>query len=141
METRGEKSQERKLAAVITLPPPECRPPEGMTAEQGRIWTEIVASKPPGWFGKDSAALLESYCIAITRRRMITAKIEVQSALKRPNIDKLAQLLELERRQTATISSLSTKMRLSQQSRYTPQRAATEAKQQPSGVKEPWAKS
>lgn len=137
MLNRGRKPNDGKLASVTVLAVGPLRPPDGLSEAQGKIWTEIVSSKPPGWFGRDSAALLESYCIAVDRRRFVTAQIERHFGLKRQNVDKYAQLLELERRQTATISSLSTKMRLSQQSRYTPQAAATATKSQPD-MKAPW---
>jgi hypothetical protein len=124
---------------VIAFPGPE-RAPAELTLEQAETWREMIASKPAGWFGKDSEALLVNYCIAVARRRSISVAIEYQLALKRQNPKRIAQLYEMERRQSATISSLSTKMRLSQQSRYTPQAAETANKAAPAHIAKPWEK-
>lgn len=139
LKTGRKSAEQRHLASVTVLPVGPARPPEELSEEQGRIWLEVVSSKPEGWFGKDSQALLVNYCIAVARRRAITREIERKMALKRPNIRGCSDLLEMERRQTATISSLSTKMRLSQQARYTPKAAETANKSAPD-MQKPWEK-
>lgn len=140
METRGEKSAGAKLAAVVVLPVGPMQPPAELTAGQAQTWTLIVSSKPPGWFADDSAQLLIAYCIAVERRRMISEEIERLLVPKRKRYARITELLEIERRQVSTISALSRGMRLSQQSRYTPQKAATEQKAQPPGIRPPWVK-
>ncbi|HEY1723970.1 MAG TPA: hypothetical protein VGF89_01000 [Steroidobacteraceae bacterium] len=141
MDKPGRKSAaERHLASVTVLPVGQLKPPDELTEEQGKIWTEIVQSKPDDWFGRDSHALLVNYCIAVIRRRAITREIERKMGLKRPNVGQLEKLHEMERRQIATISSLSTKMRLSQQSKYGPRAADTASKHYP-GVQKPWEQS
>lgn len=137
MLNRGRKPDGQHLASVTVLPVGPAKPPDTLSEEQGKIWTETVASRPPGWFGKDTAPILESYCIAIARRRFISANIEHQMSLKKPSARKCAELLALEVKQTQVIASLATKMRLTQQSRYTPQAAATASKTVPS-AKAPW---
>lgn len=138
MQNRGRKPDgERHLASVTVLPVGPAKAPDTLTAEQGKIWTETVASKPPEWFGRDSAPILESYCIAIARRRYISARIEHQMSLKQPSARKCAELLALEVKQTQVIASLATKMRLTQQSRYTPKAAGTASKSHPN-AKAPW---
>ena len=54
-----------------TLPPP----PKHLGREAAKVWAEIVASKPPGYFDPGSLVLLETYCGVTVALRKLDAKL------------------------------------------------------------------
>ena len=110
-------------------------PPADFTTEQAKIWLEGVKTKPPQWFESDVFPLLRAYCIASDYHTQIYAemkKLKITDATFR-------SLLDLQNKQSKIIAELATKMRLTQQSRYTPKAAATANKNTGNkDSKKPW---
>lgn len=94
------------------------------------MWRAIVASKAHDWFGPDSAQLLEAFVRAVVSHRQISARVAEFAAVPSASEDLATfdRLVRMQQRQAGVMASLATKLRLTQQSRYTPQAAATATK-------------
>jgi hypothetical protein len=141
MAKRGRKSG-ADLAVVVTANfgnRPE--PPEDLTTDQADIWREIVASEPADFFGTAALqAMLADYC---RHRSSIDAVSGIINTFK-PEWLKAAEgakrykeLLRMREMETRAAASLATKLRLTNQARYTPQAAATASRNAAKGLK-PW---
>lgn len=125
------RRSKESLSVVTGLPGQRQQPPDRLSAEAVAVWREIVASKPHDWFTADNRHLLEALCGAIVAHRAIAAQLTACStggltsdeALKR--YDRLTKLADRLIRVMATVS---TKLRLTNQSRYTPAAAGTASK-------------
>jgi hypothetical protein len=114
------------------IPSQRERPPKDLTPKQQAIWRELVASVDRDWFG-DTRPLLTELCAHIDFARMIAAAIEqvraklvglpVESKEARSLSRQLASLLRAHGMQSSAIASLSTKLRLTPQSRQSARRA------------------
>lgn len=141
MRTRGRKSS-AALAVVTTLPGQRPEPPAELTDEQADEWRAVVGRMPSDWFTRETHELLANYCRHVTKARTLAKAIDGfdpewlvdEDGLKR--FDKLTQMAEREGR---AMSSLATRMRLTQQSRYNPAAANTSSSKSGSGDK-PWQK-
>lgn len=117
------------------------QPPSDLTAEELALWTAVVESKPVEWFGEDSAPLLTEYVRAVAKSseldRVIKSLSEDGEGWKetaKPIMD-FMKMRDMEAKRAVSIA---TKLRLTQQSRYTPQAAATATKK--AGGERPWAR-
>jgi hypothetical protein len=126
MGTRGRKSAAE--LSVIHGVPQRPDPPEELTTEQAEEWREIVASLPADWFKRETWPLLLQYCRHIVNARRIARLIEAAQDMDmgdRTALMRLNRLLSTQERQTGALVSLGTRMRLTNQSRYTPLKAAS----------------
>jgi hypothetical protein len=102
-------------AAAPTMRPPA--PPPELTAEQGDEWRAVVAAMPADWFPRETHALLVQYCrhtVACRRiAQLLTHAVDVELVLK---------LLAMQEREGRALSSLATRMRLTQQQRFSEKR-------------------
>jgi hypothetical protein len=117
------------IAAATPLPPPA-----DLSPDERKLWADVVASKPADWFGPDSAPMLKEYvraallCDALARR--------VHTAMRSADPRNLTRLLNARHQEVTRLAVLGTKLRLTQQSRYTARSAAT-ADSRASGLR-PW---
>lgn len=141
MASRGRKSA-AELSVVVA---PEFRkrpsPPSDLTPEQAKIWREIVASEPADFFGTAALqAMLADYC---RHRSSIDAVTSIINTFKpewlkaSEGAKRYKELLRMREMETRAAASLATKLRLTNQSRYTPQAAATASRNAAKGMK-PW---
>lgn len=140
MEGSGRKSVEA-LSVVVSIPGQRMEPPESLTEAQKATWRSVVATKPPEWFAADSAPVLIAYCKAVETHGYLSVQVETYQARKRLTGKALRAygfLLKAQEQQARLIAVLATKMRLVQQSRYTPQSAATADRRTSNAVKKPW---
>ena len=129
MGTRGRKST-AELAVIQGIPERPDAPKE-LTREQAEEWRAIVERMPPEWFPREIHPLLIQYCRHITNARHISGLVE--DARKGDLTDRKAlmrfnRLLRMQERQSGALIGLATRMRLTNQSRYTAQSAASRAK-------------
>jgi hypothetical protein len=136
----------RKSAAALSVIAPlpaalqRPEPPEELTAEEAVGWREVVGRLPPDWFSRPSHALLVAFCRSVVKARMIARLIDrlrresSEADFDLPRFDRLTTMAE---RECRAISSLSTRMRLSQQSRYTEVTARRKAND-PNASRKPW---
>lgn len=116
-------------------------PPSDISEAEMAVWRSVVATKPAGWFTKDVAPLLKAYCRGAVSADLIAEQVNAfdptwlatDEGLKR-----YERLTKMARDQALSLANLATKMRLTQQSRYTPQAAATASKAAASS--KPWEK-
>lgn len=134
----------RKSAAALSVvrPSPDARPdePPDLSAEELALWREVVNSKPADWFGSDSVPVLKEYIRAAMTCDTLAAAVNL--ALESRDLAEVVmadKLLLARDRESRRVANLATKLRLTQQSRYTPQAAAT-ADRKASGAR-PWRKS
>lgn len=119
---------------------PRLRPAEGLNEAERELWKQVVDSRPPAYFTADSAPLLFAYVKATTNQALVVEALEklppdimsTDAGLHR--YDTLTRLLD---RQSRLLATLATKMRLTQQSRYTPH-AANTTENAPTLLKKPW---
>lgn len=138
MEQRGRKSLQ--ALSVRHLPGQWPEPPDRLTEAQAEIWQRIVVTKPHDWFGPDTYPLLVEYIRAAEQADVLASELEEFNPEWLRDEDGLSRYEKLNRLVDAKASSLArlaTKMRLSQQSRYSEKAAHTAAKQAGSGAK-PW---
>ncbi len=129
MGTRGRKSA-AELGVIRGIPQRPDAPAE-LTSEQAEEWREIVGRMPVDWFRREIHPLLCAYCRHICNARHIAGLIEnarVADVADRKALTRYNRLLGMQERQSNALMGLATRMRLTNQSRYTAGKAATAAK-------------
>lgn len=129
MGTRGRKSAAE--LGVIPGIPQRPEPPDELTPQQAEEWREIVDRMPVDWFRREIHPLLCSYCRHVTNARHIAGLIEAAHDLDigdRKALMRFNRLLGMQERQSSALMGLATRLRLTNQSRYTASSAATAAK-------------
>ena len=140
MATRGRKSA-AALSVVAGNFGSRPDPLVELTVEQAAIWRETVSSEAADFFGTAALrSMLADYC----RHRASAAVVSEVIDTFKPEWLKAAEgakryygLLKMREAETRAAASLATKLRLTNQSRYTPQAAATASKHAARGLK-PW---
>ena len=113
--------------------------PPSMLKEEVAVWDGVVQTKPADWFQADSAPILAEYCRAVVMADRLAYMIE--AALMGDNEDgpSLKDLLKMRDAESRRVVTCGTKLRLTQQSRYTPMASAT-ADKSAGKAKSPWAR-
>jgi len=105
---------------AITAKRPE--PPNYLGKEESEVWRKVTSCLPPDWFAEDTHGMLEQYCRHVICARYMAKRInKIQSAsgnISDKDIKALDNLYKLQHRETIAIAALSTKMRITQNSRY-----------------------
>ena len=95
---------------------------------------------PVEWFGREIWPLLCAYCRHVCNARHVAALIDAAQDMDigdRTALMRFNRLLGMQERQSNVMAGLATRMRLTNQSRYTATSAATQAKGSITGRK-PW---
>jgi hypothetical protein len=128
------------LSVVQALPGQQRpEPPAELSDEQAVEWRKVVDRLPADWFPAESHQLLVAYVRHVVNARVIAGKIRAfdPAWLDEPEglqmFDKLTMIGDREGR---AISSLATRMRLTQQSRF--QKTTATVKASNAGYR-PWA--
>lgn len=156
----GRKSTYDLLEPIIPGKPPP--PPEELEPDQQREWEAITARLPADWFSGENIPMLKELCRHITyarelARQIVKVRAEIQAMMEGPPADtagskgvgerrriqaglqdELCRLLRSHGYQTERIGNLSTKLRLTKQSRYDASSAYRAAKDAGSVTKKPW---
>ncbi len=135
MGTRGRKSAAE--LGVIPGIPQRPEPPDELTPQQAEEWRAVVARMPVNWFPREIFPLLCAYVRHVTNSRHIARLIEAAEDMDigdRTALMRFNRLLGMQERQSNVMAGLATRMRLTNQSRYTASSAAAQAKRG-SGVK------
>ena len=101
-------------------------PPCDLTVSEAELWGAVVESKPADWFQADSAPLLKEYVRAVVMSDRLSLLVEAALAgdTGKDGLG-LKDALRLRDMESKRVASLGTKLRLTQQSRYTPKASAT----------------
>ena len=122
----------RKSAASLSVVPKGIvtvlSAPKSLTARQAVIWREIVLARPASWFDPSNAPLLVGYVNAISSHEVLAKRSDtIETTLADADLKLLNRVHGMMERQAKLIQTFATKLRLTQQSRYTPAAAATAA--------------
>ena len=110
-------------------------PPDDLSEQEQALWRDVVATKPADWFDDDSAPLLKEYVRAVTVCDLLDARVKEAMAEGEP-VDDVKRLLDMRDKEARRMVTMATKLRLTQQSRYTEKSAATANRK--AGGKRPW---
>lgn len=102
-----------------TALPTRLDPPEDFPLAESEVWRGVVNTKPVDWFEADSAPLLAEYCRAKVMCDRLAARIDHCAP------EELKDLLKMRDTESRRLATLGCKLRLTQQSRYTPKSAST----------------
>ena len=109
-------------------------PPGELTQEQADEWQAVVNRLPADWFPRETLPLLAQYCRHVVASRHIAQLIDEAESGDSLDLDKYDMLLRMQEREGRALSSLATRMRLTQQATYDPKR------KKPAQEKPPWQK-
>ena len=117
---------------VVSLSPPSVHlePPAGLTEDQAEVWRSVVGARSADFFGEDAIPLLEEYCRVVVMCRLLAMQIEavIAGSDGEETAGLLKSSLDMRDKESRRMTSLATKLRITNQSRYTPQSAGTAAK-------------
>lgn len=134
MQSRGRRSA--ASLAVISSSGIEAierpRPPEDLNDEQAAEWISIINRMPADWFPRETHGMLAQYCRHIVAARRVAQLVNAAEADEDFNIKDYDRLLKMQEREGRAITSLATKMRLSQQTTY------DKSKKKPGQTRKPW---
>lgn len=159
-------TQRRQRALQLTgegiIPSDPMLPPPELNKEQAAVWQDIAAQMPPEWFSAENMPVFAQLCRHHVFARHIAANIDrveldlrllesgspLESGESLSIVDRLkaAGILRTELRalwrahsvQSGRIGDLSTKLRLTNQSRYEPRVADAESRRSAKLSARPW---
>lgn len=138
MGDRGRKSAAEltvaQVAPVEAVTRPDPPDEYALTDEQCHEWWAVVNRMPADWFGRETHALLAAYCRHVVALRKVGQLIKShEDSGEALDLDDYDKLLKMQEREGRAISSLATRMRISQQATLT-KRADKGGR----GVRKPW---
>lgn len=106
------------------------RPKAPVTLNEGarEEWTRVVNALPADWFGAETLSILTLYCEHVAEAQALQQMIETVRKTAMKNDESFKRYQDLSRQkesQTRAALSCATKMRMTQQSTYTPKAGAT----------------
>jgi chaperone required for assembly of F1-ATPase len=138
MGTRGPKSSaDRSVATLMPDVSVVHRPdaPYDLTDEQATEWRAIVDRLPADWFPRETHGLLSAYCRHVVAQRRVAQLVQNCEAAAVLDTEEYDRLLKMQDREGRAISSLATRMRLSQGATSDPKKKKGKAGNTPP----PWA--
>lgn len=135
MSRRGRKSVAElsviQHGPIETVQRPDA--PYDLTDEQSEEWWAIVNRMPADWFTRETHSLLAQYCRHVVAARRVAQLIASAEGEPDIDLDRYDRLLKMQEREGRAISSLATKMRISQQATMTKR-----ADKGTAGIRKPW---
>ena len=133
MKTRGRTSaaalEVAALGAVETIQRPDA--PYDLTDEQSQEWWSVVQRLPADWFPRETHGLLAQYCRHVVAARRVAQLVAAEEAGDLV-LDRYDQLLKMQEREGRALSSLATRLRITQQATVSPKA------KKPATIKKPW---
>lgn len=108
-------------------------PPSDLTAEQQDEWRAVVNRMSADWFPRETHGMLAQYCRHVVAARRVAQLVEQIEAASDFDIGAYDKALKMQEREGRAISSLATRMRISQQATVRAEKA-----RKPAVVKKPW---
>ena len=137
----------RKSAAALAIVTPitdhRPPPPDDLPAEQAAEWRAVVGRMPSGWFPRETFGLLRAYVGHVSTHRVLSKLVdsfEPEWLSRDDGLERYDQLLKMRERETRAMSSLATRMRISQGEQYRADKAAVAVAKEPpqGGGARPW---
>ena len=119
-----------QVSTLETLQRPDA--PYDLNDEQSVEWWAVVNRMPADWFPRETHGLLTQYCRHIVNARRVAQLITKMEKKKTLDVADYNQLLIMQEREGRAISSLATRMRLTQQTVH------DREKKKPHQVAKPW---
>jgi hypothetical protein len=119
MTNRGRQSAASLAVQTITSPIETVQrlsPPVRLSDEEVDIWVDVVESHPADWFDKASAHMLVQFCRHTIATRRIADLITQALETEPFNVHAYDELLKMQERETRTVLSVATKLRITPQS-------------------------
>ena len=107
-------------AQIETVERPDA--PYDLTEEQSAEWWAVGNRVPAEWFPRETHGLLAQYCRHVVTARRVAEMIEAAQADKETSLDDLDKLYKMQEREGRALSSLATRMRISQQATFDKER-------------------
>ena len=122
MKQRGRKAALAVVheSAISAINRPE--PPPELTNEQRIEWILVVNSLPADWFPDETHKVLAQYCRHAVTSRHVSQMIEQMEAGDNIDVTEYDKLLKMQERESRILVSLATKMRITQQATYHPEK-------------------
>lgn len=139
MGQRGRKSGASLSVVAGTAIDGRPPAPSDITEFQQRVWDRTVGNEAADVFGTAALQeLLRAYCGHVEAAHRLTVQIDRHLSTECSNValEDLDRLMKMRERETRAIADKATKLRLTNQSRYTPGAAATAAKK--TSERKPW---
>lgn len=108
-----------KIDLALIQPVERPRPLADLTAEQAEEWARVVNALPADWFRPETLGLLAQYCRHVVAARRVAQLITQAEGEDDLDIREYDRLLAAQEREGRAMSSLATRMRMTQQSTYT----------------------
>lgn len=108
--------------------------PDGLTDEQVAVWDRVVSSLPADWFRPETLDMLAQYCRHVVTADRVAQLIQAEEASDEFDVDQYDKLLKLQEREGRAMSSLATRMRITQQATFDKERKKGKSPQS----KRPW---
>lgn len=132
----GKRGRQSSASLAVVSPVQTVQRPDApydLTDEQADEWRALVDRMPGDWFPRETWPLLSQYCRHIVAARRVAQLINQAEQADQLDIGNYDKLLAMQEREGRAVSSLATRMRLTQQTTY------DKSKKKPSGqVKKPW---
>jgi hypothetical protein len=143
---RGRKSYVSTLLqplAPVAYEGERPKPPKTLDKSERGIWKYIVGCMQPDYFPPETLPLLADLCRHISTSEWLAGELTVlkQSSLAdAANLKKVAKVLSLQATESQLIQRAMTRLRLTTQSRYDPDKANRKSQREPgpTGVPKPW---
>src|SRR5690606_14299358 len=133
MRQRGRKSAASLEVVSSNVAPIERPPaPDDLTDEQAEVWQKITNRMPADWFPAETWPLLAMYCRHDVAARRLAQLIWHPEESPDLEVEILARFKKMQQRESRGMSSLSTRMRLTQQTTY------DKSRKKPMQVRKPW---
>jgi hypothetical protein len=129
MKQRGPRS----TASLTTIVPVRDRdgramPPAFLAPDEALLWRQYVEALPPSWFPSETHAVLAELCQTAVASQRVSAELrKIKSLVRAKSFDRFTELTRLKISYSEVIGRLSTKLRLTNQSRMSDRQAANEA--------------
>ena len=136
MKQRGKVSAEASQIATISQPldrVERLRVPHDLTDEEAEVWVAVVNSESADWFSPSTGPLLSQYSRHVIHARRVAELLEKACADPALSVIDYDRLLKMQERESRAITTLSTKMRLCQQSTTNHR-----GNKKPSASRKPW---
>ena len=115
---------------VVSIERPDA--PDELTTEQAEEWQSVVGRMPADWFPGETHGLLVQYCRHRAAARHIAQLIDAAEEAESLDVEGLDRLYKMQEREGRALSSLATRMRITQQATY------DKSRKKPTQVKKPW---
>src|SRR5215207_9317547 len=125
--------------ALTVLETRRAPPPAELTEAEAAVWRDAMGCHRAGWFNKGQFPLLKAYCRHSARAELLAEQVnsfKPEWLAEDGGLERLDALLKMAERESRAMSSLATRMRVTQQAQYGPKAAATALEAAPG--RRPW---